>query len=173
MGFWIKNEIASLTESQQQVITTYINSPNITLKLFQNKTAFLDLINFGIVKVRGEKISFLYEPFNFILKKYFVGGTEKNVQGLEVKNSVLKFKNESVDDMFNFQEKHVLEGLIKSEILNYETIAKILWGSKWEEKFSLWAINKIISRLRKKLLLLSASSPKITTLSKQGYSLKQ
>ena len=37
------------------------------------------------------------------------------------------------------------------EIITKETIAKELWGSEWQDKYSEWAISKLISELRKKI----------------------
>lgn len=173
MDSWIRNEIASLTSNQQEIISKYIANPNASIKFFQNNKAFEDILNFGIFKIRGEKISFLYEPFNFILKKYFASSHKNQNSGLEVKNDKISFDGEKVDDLFNFQESQVIKSWNKAETLSYEDIAKILWGKVWEEKFSLWAINKVVSRLRKKLQLLGANAPKIKTLSKQGYKLQK
>ena len=52
--------------------------------------------------------------------------------------------------------------------LSRDDIAKVIWGNAWNEKYSDWAIDKAISRLRKKIL---SENYKIITVKNLGYEL--
>jgi hypothetical protein len=66
------------------------------------------------------------------------------------------------------QEKAVFEELLKEKIVNQDRIAEILWGEN-EEKYSLWAITKLIQKIRNKVKLYGADPSQIKTVYGQGY----
>jgi DNA-binding response OmpR family regulator len=74
--------------------------------------------------------------------------------------------------ILNPQETKVLRLLVvhQDSVVSYESIGAILWGAHAEEKFSLWAINKVISNIRKKLRQYGIPAHTLRTRSKQGYS---
>ena len=61
----------------------------------------------------------------------------------------------------------VLKGNI-GEVVSRDVIAKCIWGSKYLENYSEWAIEKVISRIRNKLKLQS-SELSIITYKGEGY----
>jgi len=66
------------------------------------------------------------------------------------------------------QEINILEYFYKLENkpISRDDLAKILWGKSWQEKYSDWAMDKAISRLRKKM---KGSEFKIITVKNLGY----
>jgi hypothetical protein len=58
----------------------------------------------------------------------------------------------------------------KGEVVSREKIAKVLWGEDYREKYSDWAIDKVISRIRKKLTEHDAVAS-LVTIRGQGYTL--
>jgi hypothetical protein len=67
------------------------------------------------------------------------------------------------------QEINLLNSLLKIEApLSRDGIAQILWGKNWNSKYSDWAIDKAISRLRKKII---GNEIKILTIKNYGYQL--
>jgi DNA-binding winged helix-turn-helix (wHTH) protein len=59
--------------------------------------------------------------------------------------------------------------LKNGEVVSHDEIAKALWGGKAEEKFSLWAITKLVQKIRAKLMSLGISSNLIYTVYGKGY----
>jgi len=69
------------------------------------------------------------------------------------------FQNKDVSSFFSPQEKKILIVLLnrKGNIVSRELIAKALWKGEWEEMYSDWAIDKVISRLRQTLVTIGVS----------------
>lgn len=75
-------------------------------------------------------------------------------------------------DYLSGQEYLVLKYLegYKESVVSKDSIAQVIWGDNWEEKYSDWALDKLISNLRKKLSANSYSG-KIKTLKGKGIML--
>lgn len=74
----------------------------------------------------------------------------------------------------NAQEFSVTKLLIENmnEIVNYEMIAKVLWGEDYINRYSLNAMTKLIFSIRQKLLLNDINFTKIETIRKRGYAIR-
>lgn len=70
---------------------------------------------------------------------------------------------------FSPQEKLVLTTLIARKSLSCDDIAKLLWID--ENKYSLWAITKLIQKIRSKIKVFGGNPETIKTLYGRGYSL--
>lgn len=68
-------------------------------------------------------------------------------------------------------EKHIVETLCKTPggIVSREAIATILWADKVDEKYSDWALDQAMSRLRRKLETLPPPTPKLVSKKKSGF----
>lgn len=77
-----------------------------------------------------------------------------------------------VTGMFSAQEQSVLLLFLQneSEIISRERVAQIIWKREWDTRYSDWAIDKLISRLRKKLKSLETSR-NIQTIRNKGFQL--
>lgn len=108
--------------------------------------------------------------------------SEKYIETLEVPNYQAKLK--TINDKFYINEKNIdnkltknehkiLKLLIKNtqEIVTIDKIAETIWTYD-EDKFSLWAINKQMQRLRKKLTDNGMPLNCITVVRGRGYILK-
>jgi DNA-binding winged helix-turn-helix (wHTH) protein len=56
----------------------------------------------------------------------------------------------------------------KNDIVGRDDIAKAIWRGEWTEKYSDWAIDKLVSKLKKKLIF---SNYEILTIKNRGYQL--
>lgn len=65
-------------------------------------------------------------------------------------------------EVFKYLEENI------EKIITRDEIAKIVWKGNWEEKYSDWAIDKLISKLKSKLVY---SNFRILTFRNQGYKL--
>lgn len=98
---------------------------------------------------------------------------ELNKAKLEIKEDHIYLNRVLVDKYFSPKEKRVLGFLIeqKNRLVSREKIARLIWGEKWLDAWSDWALDQTISRLRKKLKLLGISPSSIKTLKKKGFKL--
>ncbi len=76
--------------------------------------------------------------------------------------------------VFTNSQKSVLVELLAhaGHVVSRERISQLLWGDEAEEKYSDWALDQTISRLRKKIAAISALAPmRLVTLKKIGVKL--
>ncbi len=83
-------------------------------------------------------------------------------------------KGELISGIFTTQERRLLsEMLTKSNVIfTYDEVADILWKDKADEKFSLYAIAKVIENIRTKLRAQGLRSDTIRTIRGCGYYLQ-
>lgn len=98
-----------------------------------------------------------------LITKDAINLIEKNVK------NITKFKSIKLLSNPTAQEINILNFLLENNTpVSRDDIAKILWGKSWNTKYSDWAIDKAISRLRKKIV---GNEIKILTLKNFGYQL--
>lgn len=86
------------------------------------------------------------------------------------KDQQLMINNVVIEKQFSRQERKVMRLLIgkPGEVISREQVAEAVWGDRWEEKYSDWAIDQIVSRLRKKLLELRLGRDYLQTVRERG-----
>lgn len=90
---------------------------------------------------------------------------EKFISSSLAKNSPVH----SIDYYLTPAERDIFETLIDSkQILTKDQVAEKIWHANWEDKYSDWAIDQLMHRLREKLLL-TKSPYEIRTKKGQGY----
>lgn len=101
--------------------------------------------------------------------------SEKPHQSLSYKeeNGEVYFGPLSCLDQFTPQEYGVLNFLVKNQnsVVSRDQIAEVLWNKESHEKYSDWAIDKVISVVRKKLQSMGFPPQKLQTLKKRGFKL--
>lgn len=140
------------------------------LNNFKDPTDFLR--DTGLVSVEGlpvNKMFELYIKFNgdyikSVLESKGVEGSVGGGAGAGVSNIVIA--------NLTAQEVLVYKLLVANmdRVVAKEDVAKALWGDTWEEKYSDWAIDRLISNLKAKLVEFDASVS-LKTLRGRGYSL--
>ena len=120
--WWEKQEITQKLFNSKEYREIFVNTKD-TIEVLEDNTA-------GGLAI--ESIEYL-NKLNFPIKPF-------------IKNA------EQVQTLTN-QEKKILELLIanRGAIVDYNQIAEIMWEENTEEKFSLYAISKIIERVRNKI----------------------
>lgn len=90
---------------------------------------------------------------------------------LTVSNGEIYCNDVNLKHSFSPQEKKVLYLLIKQKGkgVSRDAIADVLWGNDVEEKYSVWAIEQLIKRLRLKLKEIGLPESYIKTFHKIGY----
>ncbi|MFC1653890.1 transcriptional regulator [Patescibacteria group bacterium] len=88
---------------------------------------------------------------------------------LQVHEDLLYFKGKSIENALSSQEKALMLKLYSrsGELVSFDEVADVLWGEG--EYVSLWALNKAVQRLRKKLETVGLSENMLKTVRKRGY----
>ncbi|MFC1649457.1 winged helix-turn-helix domain-containing protein [Patescibacteria group bacterium] len=94
---------------------------------------------------------------------------ESNIS-VDPETSQVMLNGASVEDKFSQQEHEVLVFLINNSeiVVGRDDLAKIMWGDEAGEKYSDWAIDQLMSKLRKKLKNLGANG-EVKTIRGKGY----
>ncbi|MBI4130292.1 helix-turn-helix domain-containing protein [Candidatus Roizmanbacteria bacterium] len=100
----------------------------------------------------------------------FVQKHWKRIQ-ISLQDSTLLFNNIPVNQLFSRAELRVLKLFLmnKNKPLTRDEIAQELWKDAVEEKYSDWAIDQLIKRLRNKLQQLGLTAGAIKTIRSFGY----
>lgn len=92
---------------------------------------------------------------------------------LEKKNTVNSLASSNLLEITNLtkKERQIMAGFLDnpSGFLTRDQLSEIIWKEKSVEKYSSWAIDKIISRLREKIFLAGYSFGVIKTIKGKGY----
>lgn len=90
----------------------------------------------------------------------------------EEKNGAIFIKGASVEDKFTRQEYEILRFLLSdpTKLRSRDEIGEAMWGKQSYEKYSDWAIDQVMSKIRKKLKVLGAGES-LVTVRGRGYKL--
>jgi len=85
--------------------------------------------------------------------------------------NVLLFKGVPTEEKFTPQEYQILTAFLKepNKLMSRENVGNILWGKDSYDKYSDWAIDQLISKLRRKLQKLGVTGTNLITLRGRGY----
>lgn len=151
---------------QRQVMVDYLFSKTKLVDIFpKRKTTMLSALDkvvqdTSIVEMSNEFYNYLGYPVSGVIT---LDGETVKVNGIEA-------------DLNRYSPVHVL--LVKyflqnaDRILSYEELAKVIWGDKWVSKYSIWALSKHISYLRRMLKDLGINPNRIQTYKKKGFLFK-
>jgi DNA-binding winged helix-turn-helix (wHTH) protein len=127
------------------------------------------LVKLRILKAKEKSSWNLFSPLlaNFIIK---VEGSTAALS-IDSKNGEILINNQPAREKITLQEYHLLSSFInkKNSVLSRDQIAHSLWGKDFEEKYSDWAIDQVISQLRTKMKKLGIPSSKLQTIRNRGY----
>ena len=155
----------SLTSDQIDIIYNYCLLHRLS-KADLEKQAFGKLVEFNIFYKSGKSYKFIYEIFNGFILRFLHTNVES--KKISTKLSHLAFAVDS-SKFLTKEELKVMQLLVMKGggIVTYEEIALLIWGNG--NKFSMYAINKLISRIRLAILKNSDWKCTIVTKYKAGY----
>ncbi|OGK15276.1 hypothetical protein A2774_02525 [Candidatus Roizmanbacteria bacterium RIFCSPHIGHO2_01_FULL_39_12c] len=191
---WVLREVVRLIKvTKNENVEEIFNAPSVKLRIGtitnmlanEEKLALFDLLNqkpnkkyedinfyllqTGIVCKKGSKYILPLKSMEKLLAKTKI----VNSLSLDKKQSVI-FAGKDITSNFSHGELRVLKLLLtkKGSLVSRDEIAQAIWKIHWEDKYSDWAIDKIISRLRTSLTNLNLPKNIITTLKGRGFILK-
>ena len=91
---------------------------------------------------------------------------------VDQETGAIVLNGKAVEEVFTRQEYLILSAFMKNEdkLFSREEIGGVLWGKASYEKYSDWAIDQLMSKLRKKLEKVGTSS-RVVTVRGKGYKL--
>lgn len=177
-------EIRAVSDRILEVLTEEMKNflTEITIdKVYElpNKEELLALESLGLIS-KSEDGS--YQPFclafrDAVLKTVLprTNNTTKQSKGLVFESDLnsISFDGKPLEDDLTRQEFELLSYLIKSpnKLHSRDEIAEALWGKDSFEKYSDWAIDQLMSKLRKKLTSLKVKDNTLVTVRGRGYKL--
>lgn len=111
------------------------------------------------------------QPFGKIFTAFLAGRTGGFPHlAYDQKTGEVLVNGTRATDKLTAQEYNLLNFLVahQNRVCTRDEIAEALWGGKYHEKYSDWAIDRLTSRLRKKLNL-SRKNPYLVTIRGRGY----
>ncbi len=105
-----------------------------------------------------------------IFSDFIARSLTKNKQ-LECSSGKILLGGVPVTSLFSQQEQSVIRLFIGSNlrIVTRDEVAQALWANGWSEKYSDWAIDQIMSRIRKKLAYLELPKSLIESVKGKGF----
>ncbi len=90
---------------------------------------------------------------------------------LEIKSGDLWYANNKVEKNFTKSQATILKIMLnrRGEIVSFDDLADFIWEQKSTDKYSIWAINKHMQRLKDKLSELEIHKVSIELVSGRGY----
>jgi len=115
---------------------------------------------------------------NLIINKKLKGDWFKIIFNFEkqekieftIKNNAMFLGEISIEEYFSKNEFKIIKNILENPdfFIKKEQIYQILWGTNYKNKYSDWAIDQTVSRIRKKLGILGVSGKVLKTLKKKG-----
>jgi len=175
---WAGQKIFEIRNSEEKILLKKIALREQFDKK-ANKEVYEFLTNMGLVKVINKEL----RPFNKLFSRTIQGFEKTELikkeeeQGdisLDNKTGAITYKGRTVEERFTRQEYSVLAEFLRSpdKLVSRDDVGKILWGKEMYEKYSDWALDQLISKLRKKLKGLDVSG-KLLTIRGKGYKFLQ
>lgn len=90
---------------------------------------------------------------------------------LDPETGAILLGNRAIEEEFTRQEYDILSFLLKepNKLRTRDEIGEVLWGEDSYDKYSNWAIDQLMSQLRKKLEKLGVGRKKLVTIRGRGY----
>ena len=136
-------------------------------------STFKKVVNKMKLNRHEQQIVEMYEKVGFIVNgDISVPAIKEKLINYKIKQDTITEDNKlNINfDLFTKSEKTMIEYMHSNEEVSKEEMAKIIWGDQVDEKYSEWAIEQRMSRLRKKLKQ-SGYNIDIVTLYNKGYKL--
>lgn len=123
------------------------------------------LLDIKIIKETPDGVNLSIPLFSLIAEK------ENKLNEVQIRNDRILIGEKDITPDLSKTEKIALALLIndKKKVVSRDKIAQTIWGNEWEEKYSDWAIDRLMHRLRIKLHSLCIDEKLLKTIKKKGF----
>lgn len=165
------------TDNEKLILNKIAKGLNIDGISLQEEHDFLVKMRYIIYDARGKSKLFgkLFENAALSYIKKGVVTDEKNSHdnlSLDEETGAIILGEKTIEEKFSHQEYAVLSMFLKKKgvLRSRDDIGNVLWGKESYEKYSNWAIDQLISKLRKKLNKMNVKQ-ELVTIRGKGYKL--
>lgn len=172
---WVARRIFDIrTPEEKQFLFKVVNLENFDESKYSEARTFL--LESGLVSLVNGKLKLFSEIF-----ARTVAGVEKTklprgdfneegVVGIDPVNGAILFRGKTIEEKFTRQEYSLFSELVRDrgKLVRRDTVGQVLWGKASYEKYSDWAIDQLMSKLRRKIKSLGIDG-NITTIKGVGY----
>jgi hypothetical protein len=153
----------SLQQSEQKVLEKIVSRQNQFSEEERHSLIYLNKMNV-VSKNNHLEIGLMGQ---------YIGMRPHEDQHIEIHDGRVFINNITVDSIFTRKEHRVLMTLLehRGEIVSRDMIAQSIWPSRTDQQYSDWAIDQLITRLRKRLLELSLAPEIVHVVRGKGYRL--
>lgn len=111
------------------------------------------------------------EKITIPLLAEYVKGIKSKKSTVAIKNGNVLLNNVPVDAFFSKKELRVFKELVKrkGKLIKRDEIAELIWPENTEDKYSDWAIDQIVARIRERLIKLYIPPKALKTVRGRGY----
>ncbi len=105
-----------------------------------------------------------------ILEQY-ISSLHRSTQKIALIENRLILNGTPIDGLLSAQEQATMKLFVKKmgQLVSRDDIANVIWGPSWQDSYSDWAIDKLISRLRQKCLGLNLPKSTIQSIKGKGF----
>ncbi|MCL5091175.1 MAG: winged helix-turn-helix domain-containing protein, partial [Patescibacteria group bacterium] len=126
------------------------------------------LMNLGIIRLEKGQFKVFSPLFENYLKNL---GSKAEKIAFNEKTGELLVNSLAIGKNLTLNEYRLLSNFVreKNKIFTKDEIAEILWGEESYEKYSDWAIDKVLSQLRRKLKAIGIDGRSLQSIRNRGY----
>ncbi len=163
MRFRVEQIYFSLSKSEQEVLKKLVKN-EIKFSQSEEEHSFRYLKGMKILDGKKITIPLLAKYIKSLMPKVNVRLSENHI----IVNELI------LDSHFSRKEQKVLRVLMKrhEEVISRDALAQVIWPINTESYYTEWALDRIIARLRTKLIQLGLSKDLIVTLRGKGYMIR-
>lgn len=123
------------------------------------------LKSIGLIKINSAKIDLGLPLLSKIIEK------EMKLDVIHVMGHQIMIGKNDLTNTLSKKERIFITLLLKSKkkIISKDTIAQAIWGDSWEDKYSDWAMDILVYRVRKKLKSIGVDEKLLKTIKKKGF----
>lgn len=124
----------------------------------------------GSYKLFGELFTLVAKDFGKVRKTE--PSREANGLYIDEKGGTVSYGGVPVEEKFTTQEYNIVKSFLEQpgKLISRDEISQVLWGKESYDKYSDWAIDQLMSKLRKKFVELGTRT-RLVTLRGRGYKL--
>jgi hypothetical protein len=164
-----KNFFLLLSENQRRLLRLLVRGH--TTIPYPIKHDYEYLVNLNIIRKKYNR----WKPISSLLEQAALDITEGLNEKLILQNNSILIGTEDITALLSPQQFKLLSLLLKNKnkTVNRDQIARALWGPLYADKYSDWAIDKLISTLRKKLSRLWINPDILVSKKKKGITISK
>lgn len=126
---------------------------------------YLYLKSIRLIQENGKKCQLGIPVLSFSIEK------ENKLAAVSFRDDHIFVDTKDITLQLTKKERAFFSSLLfaRKRVVSRDIVAKVIWGNLWEEKYSDWAIDRLVHRLRNRLKKLGIDEKLLKTVKKKGF----